>query len=36
MDNPSFFYYGLACFSLTLLGLLLTILTFRKSFQART
>jgi hypothetical protein len=31
MNNPSFFYYGLICFSLTLLGLLLTVIEFRRT-----
>ena len=30
MNDPSFFYYGMVCFSLTLLGLLLTVLEFRR------
>jgi hypothetical protein len=30
VSDPSFFYYGMLCFSLTLLGLLLTVLEFRR------
>jgi hypothetical protein len=37
MNDPSFFYYGMVCFSLTLLGLLLTVLEFRQVYRrART
>jgi hypothetical protein len=30
VNDPSFFYYGMVCVSLTLLGLLLTVLEFRR------
>ena len=30
MNDLSFFYYDVLCFSLTLLGLLLTVLEFRR------
>jgi hypothetical protein len=30
VNDLSFFYYGMVCFSLTLLGLLLTVLEFRR------
>jgi hypothetical protein len=30
VNDLSFFYYGMACVSLTLLGLLLTVLEFRR------
>jgi hypothetical protein len=30
VNNPSFFYYGMVGVSLTLLGLLLTVLEFRR------
>jgi hypothetical protein len=30
VSDPSFFYYGTVCVSLTLLGLLLTVLEFRR------
>jgi hypothetical protein len=30
MNDLSFFYYGMACVSLTLLGLLLTVLEFHR------
>jgi hypothetical protein len=30
VNDPSFFYYGMGCIGLTLVGLLLTVLEFRR------
>ncbi len=35
MNDFSFFDYGMACFTLTLLGLLLTVLEFRRMSTRR-
>lgn len=35
MNDPAFFYYGMVCFSLTLLGLLLTVLEFRRMSRSK-
>ena len=36
MNDPSFFYYGMVCVCLTLLGLLLTVLEFRRMSPSKS
>ena len=35
MNNISFLYYGMVCISLALLGLLLTVMEFRRSSPSK-